>query len=401
VATRFGTRPRLRGGYALKRLEAAEGDRRWVLKDLGSGRLVRLADPDAELLGLLDGATSLPDMVTAAEQRVGPGGPARLTLLLAALGARGFLDDGSAAAGAEPAATGRLRRLAAPRRLAWPGAADLFERLYRGGGWALVTWPALVLLGMVALAGLVAFGYLVVGRYGTPFVVASRLGIGGIVFLLGRLAVAAIHETAHGVVMASFGRRVREAGLKLVLVFPYVYVDTSDAWFEPRRRRIAVGAAGPVSDLCLGGGFALACLAAPAGAVRDVVFQLAFGAYVGAFANLNPLIERDGYHILVDVLREPALRRRAREQFRRRLAGGARASDSPVLARYSLIGLGWSVLGAGVAAVMSLRYQPAFARLAPEPVVWGLMVSLWIVLLLPVLAIVGPPLLERLHARER
>jgi putative peptide zinc metalloprotease protein len=201
--------------------------------------------------------------------------------------------------------------------------------------------------------------------------------------------------------MASFGRRVRAAGLKLVLIFPYVYVDTSDAWFEPRRRRIAVSAAGPVSDLSLGGGFALACLVAPAGAVRDIVFQLAFGAYVGAFANLNPLIERDGYHIVVDVLREPALRRRAREQLRRRIAGGGRASDSPSLARYSLLGLVWSVLGAGLAVAMSLRYQPMFARLAPDPVVWVLMLSVWVVLLLPVLALVGPPLLERRRADAR
>src|SRR3954470_393379 len=33
ASTRFGTRPRLRPGYALKRLEAGEGARRWVLKD--------------------------------------------------------------------------------------------------------------------------------------------------------------------------------------------------------------------------------------------------------------------------------------------------------------------------------------------------------------------------------
>jgi putative peptide zinc metalloprotease protein len=54
AATRFGGRPHLRSGYALKRLEAAEGERRWVLQDLRSGRFVRLSDPDAELLRLID-----------------------------------------------------------------------------------------------------------------------------------------------------------------------------------------------------------------------------------------------------------------------------------------------------------------------------------------------------------
>ena len=202
-------------------------------------------------------------------------------------------------------------------------------------------------LGTLAVAGLAVFAYLVAGRYGTPFVVASKVGIGGLVFLLGRLAVAAVHETAHGLVMASFGRRVREAGVKRVLIFPYVYVDTSEMWFAPRRRRIAVSAAGPASDLCLGGAFALCCLAAAPGPLRDVLFQLAFGAYVGAFFNLNPMVERDGYHMLVDVLREPGLRARAREQLRRRIAGRGRASDSAVLTRYSLLGLGWSAAGRG------------------------------------------------------
>ena len=36
MPTSFGARPRLRSGYALKRLEASEGPRRWVLKDLTS-----------------------------------------------------------------------------------------------------------------------------------------------------------------------------------------------------------------------------------------------------------------------------------------------------------------------------------------------------------------------------
>jgi putative peptide zinc metalloprotease protein len=398
AATAFGSRPRVRSGYALKRLESGEGDRRWVLKDLRSGRLVRLAELDAELFGLLDGTRPLADLVREAERRLGPTGPARLTVLLASLGERGLLTGASDEQGRDPS-VGRLRRLAAPRSVSWPGAADFFARLHGRGGWVLLTRPALVGLGVLAVTGVLVFAALVVGRYGTPFVVASKLGIGGFVFLLGRLAVAAVHETAHGLVMASYGRRVREAGAKLVLVFPYVYVDTSDAWFEPRRRRIAVSAAGPVSDLCLGGAFALCCLVSRPGALRDVFFQLAFGAYVGAFFNLNPMIERDGYQVLVDTLREPGLRRRAAAQLRRRLAGERRASDSTVLTRYSMIGLAWSLTGAGIAVAMSLRYLPQFARLAPEPVVWIVTAAIWGALLAPVLAVVGVPLLERLRAR--
>ena len=37
----------------------------------------------------------------------------------------------------------------------------------------------------------------------------KQIGLGGLVFLLGRFAVVAVHETAHGLAMASFGRRDR------------------------------------------------------------------------------------------------------------------------------------------------------------------------------------------------
>ncbi len=222
----------------------------------------------------------------------------------------------------------------------------------------LFTRPALWLIGALCVAGVGVFAALIALRYGTPFVVASKIGIGGLVFLLGRFLVVAVHETAHGLVMASYGRRIDRAGLKLVAIFPYAFVDTSEAWFEPRARRIAISAAGPVSDFSVGALFAIACLLLPDGTVRDICFQVAFAGYVGAIFNLNPFIERDGYHMLVDWLREPGLRRRAREQFARRLSGGGRSDDSPVLARYSLWGLAWTVL-AGCFAVGDVTALPA------------------------------------------
>jgi putative peptide zinc metalloprotease protein len=392
------TRPRPRSGYALKRLAAGEGDRRWILKDLRSEQFLRMSSADAELFALFDGRRSLADLVGEAQRRQGDGGPARLMLLLASLGERGFL-AGESDADEEETASGRLRRLVTPRNFPVRGAPALLDRLYRGGGWLLFRRPVQVALVILAAVGAVVFAGLVVGRYGTPFVVASKLGIGGIVFLIGRLALASLHETAHGLTMASVGRPVREAGFKFVLVFPYTYVDTSEAWFEPRRRRIAVSAAGPASDLCVGGALSLACVALAPGAVRDVLFQVAFGAYVAAFFNLNPLVDRDGYQILVDLLREPGLRRRAREQLRRRLAGEASDSDSPVLKRFALLGVVWSMVGAVTGIAVSLRYAHAFTGLAPGGVVWGLMAALWVVLLVPVLALTAVPALARVRRR--
>src|SRR5215218_213652 len=142
-ATQFGLRPRLRSGYALKRLDADEGTRRWVLRDLEREGYLRLSDNDAQLLELLDGTRSLVDLVGAAEQRFGASGSARLARLLADLGERGFL---AGVAGAQPqtgAPAGFWRRLITPREKVFEGVGGWFDRVYRRGGWALFTRAAL------------------------------------------------------------------------------------------------------------------------------------------------------------------------------------------------------------------------------------------------------------------
>jgi putative peptide zinc metalloprotease protein len=396
-ATQFGMKPRVRSGYALKRLDASEGAKRWVLKDLTRNTFLRLSDNDAHLFELLDGTNSLIDLIGIAEQRFGPAGAPRLARLLADLGERGYLAGVAAADTAEEAPPqGFLRRLFKPREKTWEGIGNWFEALYRRGGWVLFTKPALYTIIALIVAGLGAFVYLVVGRYGTPFVVSKRIGLGALIFLLGRFAVVAVHETAHGLAMASFGRKIQRAGFKLVVVFPYAFVDTSEAWFEPRKRRMAISAAGPISDFAVGGIFSILCVVVE-GTTRDVFFQLAFAGYVGAFFNLNPFIDRDGYQILVDYLQEPGLRKRAKDQFNRRLTGKARTSDSPVLARYSIAGVGWSILAAGFAIFMSLRYQPIMSAFAPSYVVWAVLGTLWVALFIPVFIVLGKPLVERVR----
>jgi putative peptide zinc metalloprotease protein len=396
AATQFGMKPRVRSGYALKRLDASEGTKRWVLKDLNRNTFLRLSDNDAHLFELFDGTHSLSDLIGIAEQRFGPAGAPRLARLLADLGERGYLAGVASADAETEAPKSFLQRLVKPREKTFEGVGGWFEVAYRRGGWVLFTKPALIAIAALIVTGLAGFVYLVVGRYGTPFVVSQRIGLGALIFLIGRFLVVAVHETAHGLAMASFGRKIHKAGLKLVIVFPYAFVDTSEAWFEPRKRRIAISAAGPISDFALGGLFSLCCVFVE-GTTRDVFFQLAFAGYVGAFFNLNPFIDRDGYHMLVDYLQEPGLRRRAKDQFNRRLSGQGRSSDSPVLARYSIAGLGWSILAAGFAIFMSLRYEPVMSALAPEWVVWTVLGTLWLALFIPVFIVLGKPLVERVR----
>ena len=68
-------RPRVRSGWALKRLAADEGVERFVLRDLEGGAFVRMDADDAALFELLDGNRTVAELLTEAE-RVGRAGRA-------------------------------------------------------------------------------------------------------------------------------------------------------------------------------------------------------------------------------------------------------------------------------------------------------------------------------------
>jgi putative peptide zinc metalloprotease protein len=388
-------RPRLRSGWALKRLDRDAGDEHYVLRDLRGGAFLRIDEQDAKLVQLIDGRQTIAELLVEATRLVGSAGPGRLARLIADFGERGMLDGVSPTpvAQAEP---GLLARAFKSRERTFDWVGEYFERAYRH--WGRIFFSPLSVSGLLllSLAGLVVFSYLVGARYGTPLVVAHRLLIGGAVFIGGRFLIVVVHEIAHGLALAHYGRRTNRAGLRLLFIFPYAFVDTSEAYFEPRMRRIVISAAGPLTDFSLGAAFSIACAISPRGNVRDVFFQLAFAGYVGAFFNINPFLDRDGYQILCEWLREPGLKQRAREQLKARLSGRASSEQtSPVLGRYAIAGLVWSVIGAGFVIVLSLRYESRLSVFAPHSIVLAGFIAFFVILLLPVPLALGLPLISR------
>jgi putative peptide zinc metalloprotease protein len=392
-------RPRVRSGWALKRVESEAGEFEYVLRNLRDGSFVRMQAADAELFLLVDGSRSITGLLEESRSRLGPTGPGRLAGLLADLGDRGLLAGVSVGARQAPspwALTEALR----PRELVLPTIGDAVMALHRRGGHVVATGAFAWVAAAIAVAGLAVFLVLIARRYGTPFVVADRLGVGAAVFVLGRLLVAGLHELAHGLVLASCGRAVHRAGVKVVLVFPYLFVDTSESWFEPRRRRLAITAAGPLSDGLLGALFSFLALGLGPGAHRDVFFQLALGAYVGALFNLNPLADRDGYHLLVDLLSAPGLRARAQRWLAARIAGRETGGTVDRLVRmYALAGLGWLLVAAAAGILFATLYYRRLVGLTSPEVAWVVIGLVYALLAAPVAIAVGRPLRDRLRAR--
>ena len=393
-------RPRLRSGWALKQLEGDAEDR-WILRDLRNDSFRTIDSEDAALLQMLDGRLTIAELLTQATTAVGPSGPGRLARLIAGLGERGMLDGIAPTPVAEPE-PGLLARAFKPREKTFGWVPEYFQRAYRHWGRIFFSPLTVTLLVMLSVAGVAVFAYLVGARYGTPLVVAHRLLLGGAVFCAGRFLIVMLHELAHGLALAHYGRRTTRAGIRLLFIFPYAFVDTSEAYFESRMHRIVISAAGPATDFSLAALFGIICAVSPKGNVRDVFFQLAFAGYVGAFFNANPFLDRDGYQILCEWLREPKLKEHARAQLKARLSGTMSGEEgSPVLARYAVAGLVWSVIGVGFVLVLSLRYYDRLSVLAPHSVVLGGFILFFIVLLLPVVFALVMPMISRARYGSR
>lgn len=123
----------------------------------------------------------------------------------------------------------------------------------------------------------------------------------------------ALHEMGHAMMAHRFGCRVHSMGVALLVMWPVLYTDTTDAWRLPsRRKRLAIGAAGMAVELALAAWMTLLWSFLPDGALRSAVFVLATTTWIMTLAvNLSPFLRFDGYFLLSDGLDVPNLHERA------------------------------------------------------------------------------------------
>ncbi|MEI6777156.1 MAG: cyclic nucleotide-binding domain-containing protein [Chloroflexales bacterium] len=183
--------------------------------------------------------------------------------------------------------------------------------IYRLGGRLFFTWPFAIIHALLTVAGLACF-VLKAGQ-GADYQVLSADNV-----LLSLLALWAavlvsfvLHELSHALAVKHAGRRVLRGGVMIYYGMPAAFVDTSDIWLAGQRARVLVSLAGPLCDLLVGSVAAISASILPSGMLAAAAYKLAVACYLAALFNFNPLLELDGYFILVDLLRLPNLRQRA------------------------------------------------------------------------------------------
>ncbi|WP_420628041.1 cyclic nucleotide-binding domain-containing protein [Candidatus Leptofilum sp.] len=197
--------------------------------------------------------------------------------------------------------------------IATSGLDDFFTPLYQR--LKPLFWPVgQTLLFLLILVGAFFFG---LSYFGGNFNITGS-GIGVVTLIIANLIVIGLHEIAHGLMTKHVGRELDRGGFLLYWGLPAFFVDTRDTWLSPRLDRIKVSWAGPYSGLIVGGLMGILLMAITAydnglqqSLVATFLFQVGFLAYLSVLVNLNPLLELDGYFMLMDWLEMPGLRDRA------------------------------------------------------------------------------------------
>ncbi|HZP17118.1 MAG TPA: HlyD family efflux transporter periplasmic adaptor subunit [Terriglobales bacterium] len=124
-------------------------------------------------------------------------------------------------------------------------------------------------------------------------------------------AMAAIHETAHGLVGKHFGATIEKMGFTLMYFAPSFFCDATQVWVKAGKwARIATSIAGIWLDLVVCFFATVVWWGTATGmAVHDWAYKVMMVTGIGvSVLNLNPLIKLDGYMIFCELVGEPSLK---------------------------------------------------------------------------------------------
>ena len=136
---------------------------------------------------------------------------------------------------------------------------------------------------------------------------------GLIYFIIVVLVSKVLHELGHAYTAKYFGTRVTTIGFALIVFWPIMYTDTTDAWrLTSRHQRMAIDAAGMIVEIMLAVFATFLWVLLPDGPLRSAMFFIATVSWIfSLLVNLNPCIRFDGYYLFADWLNVSNLRQRA------------------------------------------------------------------------------------------
>ena len=305
------SRPRRREGVELHERTTADGTTILTLKDPARGKYFRLSREGAFVWNDLDGSHTLRDITMDLFLAYNVLAPDVVMDVIRHLAREDFIELERLDATAVQRSRHQQIVEATFHVMEWTysfnGCDKFFTWLHRYLGRYAFTRAGIVATLILAAGGFAAFLAMSSRSAGTLLHAATVARVGA--SLIPLIIVAIIfHELGHGVAAKAAGARVDRVGLGWFWFRLMLFVDTSDAWLANREQRMLVDAGGVLVNLVLAGAAGYVALLAPNLTVAAVAWMFALWSYVAVLRNLNPLLEYDGYYLLMDALERPNLR---------------------------------------------------------------------------------------------
>lgn len=345
----------------------------YILKHPTRQQMMKLS-PDAYFLWQrFDGETSVRELIFAYLQRYGAVAPEKVLDVIDQANVRGFLRppgvDVYKQVGHHVAAQHvrwalRLREFY-NRKWTIPGFEACVGAIVKFGGFiAFNKWVLILLFLPLIMYGMSRWIQEIgVQKYNLLTTNGSFL-LGIATYFLIKIGIGIVHEFSQAMYLKSLGREVPEGGVIWYYGLPYAFHNSNDIWLEPKRRRLLHSGVGLGAELVIGSlaYVALQVLAyngvPETSLASNIAYKVGMLAFFGAFFKLNPLIELDGYFMLVDI------------------------SQIPRLMRRSFYFLQWEIWG-------KLFRRESFTYREKIYILYGLIAILWMIVFYALLVIIG------------
>jgi len=306
---------RRRDGSAYTMLKNPHGDN-------GAGRYLRLEPTDVQLYELMDGRRTIQEILVEHLDRAGVFVIDRLARLTANLRVNGFFGEEppplyekliARRAMRDPIvrASMLLKRLVMWDVARWNNANGVVDRVYRAGGWLAFTRVGGALIVAFGIYGLWLWFQEVRDPKLQLATIDGSYVLGIFVLLVLQVISISVHEAGHALAIRHYNRHVRRFGFMIFYLFPCFYVDSTDMSLGTRGQRIIVSLSGPFAGLSTAAACAVAAAALPGTLAGELAFKAASIFVFQFIFNLLPILELDGYYVLIDALDAPFLRQRA------------------------------------------------------------------------------------------
>ena len=134
-------------------------------------------------------------------------------------------------------------------------------------------------------------------------------------YIAALVGVKIAHELGHALVAKSFGLRVSSMGVALLVLFPVLYTDNTDAWrLTDQRKKLRIVLAGLLVELHIAMLALFSWGILDDGPMKSAAFFLATTSILGSLlVNLSPFMRFDGYYAMADFMGIQNLQPRAFE----------------------------------------------------------------------------------------